>query len=129
MLVGDSTAKQICFQASTFDDSLLPADLDSAATLPPSGQSEVFLGSIDNGTPNVYQYLFHVGFHDSLELHLHRWRRNHADTWCGLVQFGLRWFQRVHPATAASSDLLDSLGDRLMYGWLTATSARTTKPG
>ena len=35
LLLGDSTAKQICFQAGTFDDSLLPADLDSGASLPP----------------------------------------------------------------------------------------------
>lgn len=62
MLVGDSSAKQVCFQTGTFDDSLLPGDLDSAGTLPPSGQPEVFVGSIDNGSPNVYKYLFHVDF-------------------------------------------------------------------
>jgi hypothetical protein len=62
MLVGDSTAKQICFHTGIFDDSLLPADLDSVGTPPPSGQQELFLGSIDNGVPYIYQYLFHVDF-------------------------------------------------------------------
>ena len=62
MLTGDSSAKQICFQGGTFDDSLLPGDLDSASTLPPSGQQEVFLGSIDESTSTVYQYLFHADF-------------------------------------------------------------------
>lgn len=67
MLVGDSTAKQVCFLTGTFDDSLLPGDLDSAGTLPPAGQSEVFLGSIDNVNPGtkVYEYLFHVDFSGS----------------------------------------------------------------
>ncbi|MFZ0774547.1 MAG: Ig-like domain-containing protein [Candidatus Sulfotelmatobacter sp.] len=62
MLVGDSTAEQICFQTGTLDDSLLPGDLDSAGTLPPTGQPEVYLGSIDDGTADVYEYLFHVDF-------------------------------------------------------------------
>src|SRR5215472_863748 len=63
MLVGDSTAKQICFQTGTFDDSLLPGDLDSAASLPPSGQAEAYLGSIENETtPSFYQYLSHFDF-------------------------------------------------------------------
>jgi len=39
MLVGDSTAQQICFTTPTiFDDSLLPGDLDSAGTLPPQAK-------------------------------------------------------------------------------------------
>jgi uncharacterized membrane protein len=65
LLVGDSTAKQICFTTGTFDDSLLPGDLDSAGTLPPTGQAEVYLGSIDSTPPNgsvIYKYLFHVDF-------------------------------------------------------------------
>src|SRR5271165_2021617 len=62
LLTGNSSALQICFAAPTqFDDSMLPADLDSASQLPPSGAPEVFVGSIDNGsTTSVYQYLFHV---------------------------------------------------------------------
>ncbi|HET7840688.1 MAG TPA: fibronectin type III domain-containing protein, partial [Terriglobia bacterium] len=68
LLVGDSTAKQVCIldnsNGTLFDDSLLPADLDSAGTLPPAGQPEVFMGSIDNVIPEsrVFMYLFHADF-------------------------------------------------------------------
>jgi len=66
MLKGNPKAKQICFFAPTFfDDSMLPADIDSAGTLPPAGQPELFLGSIDNTPPTsnvIYAYLFHVDF-------------------------------------------------------------------
>ena len=114
LLVGDSTAKQVCFQTGTFDDSLLPGDLDSAASLPPSGQAEVYLGSIDNGSAtSVYQYLFHVDFVTPSN-----------STFTGLGG--------TMPITVASFSLacggngacipqpspgenLDSLGDRLMY--------------
>jgi hypothetical protein len=114
LLAGDSSAKQICFQNGTFDDSMLPADLDSAGTLPPSGQQEVYLGSIDNGsTTSVYEYLFHVDFTTP---------SNSTFTGGGGTM----------PITVASfslgcggngacipqhgvTDQLDSLGDRLMY--------------
>ncbi|MEO8724612.1 MAG: hypothetical protein ABI383_00685 [Acidobacteriaceae bacterium] len=69
MLAGDPSAKQVCIfdnggSKPLFDDSMLPADLDSPTSLPPAGADEVFLGSIDNVIPehNVYQYLFHVDF-------------------------------------------------------------------
>jgi len=66
MLIGNPQARQICFFAPTvFDDSMLPADIDSASTPPPSGQPEIYLGSIDNTPPTsnvIYSYLFHVDF-------------------------------------------------------------------
>ena len=62
MLAGNSGAQQICFQAGSFDDSLLPGDLDSAGSPPPSGEKEVYVGSIDNGGSSIYEYLFHVDF-------------------------------------------------------------------
>lgn len=65
MLVGNSTARQICFLAPTmFDDSLLPADIDSPNMLPPSGEPEMYLGSIDNAPRSsvIYEYLFHANF-------------------------------------------------------------------
>ena len=66
MLIGNPQARQVCFQAPTiFDDGLLPADIDSASTPPPSGQPEMYLGSIDNTPPTsnvIYEYLFHVDF-------------------------------------------------------------------
>ena len=114
MLVGDSTAKQICFQTGTFDDSLLPADLDSVGTPPPSGQQELFLGSIDNGVPYVYQYLFHVDF---------KTPSNSTFTGLGgsMPIAGVAHFDLACGGAGACipqrgvSDLLDSLGDRLMY--------------
>jgi hypothetical protein len=114
MLTGDSSAKQICFQAGTFDDSLLPGDLDSAGTLPPSGQQEVFLGSIDNGsTTSVYKYLFHADFTTPA---------NSTFTGTGgsmpitVASFSLACggFSACIPQRGIS-DLLDSLGDRLMF--------------
>ena len=101
MLVGDSTAKQICFATGTFDDSLLPGDLDSAGTLPPTGQNEVYVGSIDNTPPQWKRHLqvpVPRGFHDSIELHLHWGWGNHADQ-CGLFRLGLWWrFRWLHSA-------------------------------
>ncbi|HXZ41206.1 MAG TPA: hypothetical protein VEG68_10740 [Terriglobales bacterium] len=114
LLVGDSSAAQICFQQGANDFSLLPADLDSAGTLPPTGQQEVYLGSISSGTgTQVYEYLFHVDFTTP---------SNSTFTGTNLSM----------PITVAaytlacggdspcipqegSSDDLDSLGDRLMY--------------
>jgi len=114
MLVGDSTAKQICFLTGTFDDGLLPGDLDSAATPPPTGQPEVFLGSIDNGTPNIYEYLFHVDFTTPA---------NSTFTGAGgtMPVTGVSSFSLACGGFSACiaqkgvTDLLDSLGDRLMY--------------
>ena len=114
MLVGDSTAKQICFQAGSFDDSLLPADIDSVGTPPPAGQQELFLGSIDNGSSNIYQYFFHVDFTTPA---------NSTFTGvggtmpiAGVASFSLACggFSACIPQLGVT-DLLDSLGDRLMY--------------
>ena len=62
MLTGASNPQQICFQTGQFDSSLLPSDLDSVNTPPPTGAPNVFLGSIDESNSNVYEYLFHVDF-------------------------------------------------------------------
>src|SRR6202521_484280 len=117
MLVGDSTAQQICFTTGTFDDGLLPGDLDSAATLPPPGQAEVYLGSIDNTPPNgsvIYKYLFHVDFTTP---------SNSTFTGAGgtmpinVASFGLACgggFAGCIPQ-GGIADRLDALGDRLMY--------------
>jgi hypothetical protein len=114
LLVGDSTAKQICFQTGTFDDSLLPGDLDSPASLPPSGQAEVYLGSIDNGsTTSVYQYLFHVDFANP---------SNSTFTGeGGTMPITVAAFSLACGGNGACipqpspGENLDSLGDRLMY--------------
>ena len=118
MLVGDSTAKQICFTTPTiFDDGLLPGDLDSAGTLPPPGQAEVFLGSIDNTPPNgsvIYKYLFHVDFTTP---------SNSTFTGAGgtmpinVASFGLACGGGSAGCIPQGgiADRLDALGDRLMY--------------
>ena len=114
LLVGDSTAKQICFQTGTFDDSLLPGDLDSASSLPPSGEQEVYVGSIDNGSAtSVYEYLFHVDFATP---------SNSTFTGeGGTMPITVASFSLACGGNGAcipqpnGGENLDSLGDRLMY--------------
>src|SRR6266850_1850616 len=117
MLVGDSTARQVCFTTGTFDDGLLPGDLDSAGTLPPTGQAEVYLGSIDNTPPNgsvIYRYLFHVDFTTP---------SNSTFTGAGgtmpisVASFGLACGGGSAGCIPQGgiADRLDALGDRLMY--------------
>ena len=59
MLAGDKTAEQICHQygiSPNYNDSLLPADLDSP-TPPPSGEDQFAIGSvgdIDNSHLSLY---------------------------------------------------------------------------
>lgn len=113
LLAGDSSAKQICFQTGTADDSLLPADLDSAGTLPPSGQSEVFLGTIDASSTNVYKYLFHADFTTPA---------NSTFTGSGrTMPIAVSSFSLACGGFSACivqrgvTDKLDSLGDRLMF--------------
>ena len=57
MLIGDQTAEQLCFQLTTSDFALLPADIDSAA-LPPSGEDEFLFSLWDNA--DLALYSFHV---------------------------------------------------------------------
>src|SRR6266478_2353231 len=117
MLAGDSTARQICFTTGTFDDGLLPGDLDSAGTLPPPGQAEVYLGSIDNTPPNgtvIYKYLFHVDFTTP---------SNSTFTGAvGTMPINVASFGLACGGGSAGcipqggiADRLDALGDRLMY--------------
>jgi hypothetical protein len=113
-------AKQICFTDNSnntlFDDSMLPADLDSAKSLPAKCEPEVYVGSIDNGKggigSNIYEYLFHVDFvtptnstftgvNGSMPIKVTTFHLACGGTTC-IPQKGI-------------SDQLDSLGDRLMY--------------
>lgn len=59
LLVGDSSAEQICFQLTPHDFSLLPADQDSNLP-PPNGQDEFFIGSYDVDASNNHLYLYSV---------------------------------------------------------------------
>ena len=118
MLAGRKSAKQVCFTTpTTFDDSLLPADLDSADVLPPSGQPEVFLGSIANTPPNgnvIYKYLFNIDF-----------ARPRSATFTGTggtMPISVADFQLACGGDLTAcipqpdiNDTLYAIGDRLMY--------------
>jgi hypothetical protein len=118
MLKGDRNAKQICFFAPTiFDDGMLPADIDSASTLPAKGQPEVYLGSIDNTPPTsnvIYEYLFHVDFANP--------SKSTFTGFGGTMPVSVPIFTLSCGGTAGNcipqphvGTLLESLGDRLMY--------------
>jgi hypothetical protein len=119
LLAGDPTALQICIMDNSngtlFDDGLLPADLDSAGTLPPSGQDEVYLGSIDNANPNtsVCEYLFHADFTTPSNS---TFTGVNGSMPIAVGSFGLACggFTACIPQKGTTS-ALDSLGDRLMY--------------
>jgi Cep192 domain 4 len=120
MLAGDKTAEQICHQytiSPNYNDSLLPADLDSA-TLPPSGQDQFAIGS--------------VGDIDNSHLSLYSVHINNPSDWTkGATFTGDQDDQLIAIATFTPAcngayggacvpqkgitDLADSLGDRLMY--------------
>jgi hypothetical protein len=114
LLAGDSSALQICFAApTTFDDSMLPGDLDSPSQLPPAGSPEVFVGSIDNGsTTSVYQYLFHVDFVTPTNSTFTGFGGTMPIT---VASFGLACNAGACISQKGIADKLDSLGDRLMY--------------
>ena len=60
MLVGDSTAEQICFQLDGTEDSLLPADRDSPVA-PPATEDEFFIGSVgDVDNEHLSLYSMHI---------------------------------------------------------------------
>jgi hypothetical protein len=118
LLAGDATAKQICIMDNSngtlFDDSLLPADLDSAGTPPPAGQDEVYLGSIDNVIPetHVYEYLFHVDFTTPANSTFTGVNGSMPIT---VSQFSLACNAGACIPQPGTGESLDSLGDRLMY--------------
>jgi hypothetical protein len=119
MLVGDSSAEQICFQLSSTSqvpqDSLLPADRDSP-TPPPANEDEFFIGSlgdVDNSHLSLYS------------MHINSWSPANA-TMTGNGNTQLLSIASFTPACNGNyggpcvpqcntTDMLDSLGDRLMY--------------
>ncbi len=112
LLLGDPSAEQQCFQLSRNDYSLLPGDVDSP-TAPPAGQDEFFLSLADTSHLSVYS--FHVDFVTPA---------NSAVTGNNNSQpLSIASFNPVCHGNFGGScvpqkgitDLLDSLGDRLMY--------------
>jgi hypothetical protein len=115
LLAGDASAEQQCVQLTSLEDSLLPGDVDSPIP-PPAGQDEFYIGSlgqVDNSHLSVYS--FHVDFANPA---------NSFVTGSGNSQLvSIASFTPACNGTYGGncvpqkgvSDLLDSLGDRLMY--------------
>lgn len=118
MRAGKKSPTQICIvdnsNGTLFDDSMLPADNDTtaAAAITP----EVLVGSIDNPGHNnaVYQYVFTVtsfkkgtatlaGVNGSMPISV------------PAFNLGCGGFGACIPQPSPGSELLDALGDRLMY--------------
>lgn len=131
MLKGSSKATQVCIfdnsNGTYFDDSMLPADDDSDHG---PANTEVLMGAIDNflpGDTHVYEYLFDVNFGNPPKSTL-----TGVD---GSMPISVPAFDLAfctsgpflttacvqQPSSAVSTgifgpvDLLDTLGDRLMY--------------
>ena len=115
---GSKKAKQVCIldnsNGTLFDDSMLPADTD--ADPPTAGPApEVLVGSIDNTNPgsNVYQYVLTVSFKGKGKASL---TGVNGSMPIGVPSYSLACggFGACVPQPSPG-ELLDSLGDRLMY--------------
>jgi hypothetical protein len=122
MRKGDPNAEQVCIldnsNGTLFDDSMLPADDDTASA---PNDPEVYVGSIDNflpGDTHVYEYVFKVNFGNpakstlagvdgSMPINVPAFNL----AFCISGQF-LTTDCVPQPGTTAK---LDTLGDRLMY--------------
>jgi hypothetical protein len=123
MRAGSKRAKQVCIvdnsNGTLFDDSMVPADTDQdpATSGPPP---EVLLGSIDNTLTgsSVYEYVFNVSFKGKGKATLAGVNGSMPITvpqfTIGVCNNGGLTTACV-PQPSAGSDLLDTLGDRLMY--------------
>jgi hypothetical protein len=116
MLKGNPHAQQVCILDDTiFDDSMLPADDDSAGASSP----EVLLGAIDNfipGDTHVYEFVFNVDFGKPGNSTL---AGAGGSMPISVPAFALAAcpFPNTFcvPQPSPGSELLDTLGDRLMY--------------
>jgi hypothetical protein len=121
MLAGDASAEQICTldtsNGTLFDDSFVPADLDSPELTLPPGTPEVYLGSIDNfsSETNLYEYTYSVDFVHHTAVLTGVNGSNPIPTglpaFVGLCSFG----STACVPQKGTTSKLDSLGDRLMY--------------
>jgi len=113
MLVGDSSAEQVCISLTNTDVSLLPADVDSP-TAPPNNEDEFFIGSINAvNNSSLSLYSMHVD-----------WSNPQGATVTGsgnsqLIQVAQYTNACNYPGACVpqkgTTTVLDSLGDRLMY--------------
>ena len=120
-----TAAKQICIlddsNGTLFDDSMLPADNDYASSPGETPPQEVLLGSIDNffpGDTHVYEYVFTVSFEGKGSATL---AGVNGSMPISVPGFNLALCAPAGFLTLACvpqpgvTDLLDTLGDRLMY--------------
>lgn len=103
MLTG-AAAQEVCFQTSAFD-SLLPADIDGA-TAPPSGSPELYLSL---AATNLELFKFKVD-----------WTNLSNSTFTGPTAIAVSAYSEACGGLDCipqldTSQVLDSLGDRLMY--------------
>jgi hypothetical protein len=133
MRKGNPSASQVCIfddsNGTYFDDSMLPADDDSA---PGDSGPEVLLGSIDNffpGDTHVYEYVFTVDFANPANSTL---AGTDGSMPISVPAFNLAFCAgqyRITDCVAQPPDglgyLLDTLGDRLMYRLATINSQGT----
>ena len=111
MLAGAAATIQ-CFQQSSNDFGMLPADLDGAT--PPAAGTPNFVMELDpDGSANLSMFKFHVDFTTPSN-----------STFTGPTLIPVAAFTplchtqsrgRCVPQPTSGSDLLESLGDRLMY--------------
>ena len=120
LLVGDPSAEQICHQYSIHphsESSLLPADIDSP-TLPPNGEDQFAIGSLGD-IDNSHVSLYSVHINDPSD-----W--THGASFTGDNDSQLLSIAPFTPSCSGKyggacvpqkgiSDLVFSLGDRLMY--------------
>ena len=114
MLAGDPSAQGVCFldnsNGTLFDDSMLPADVDSPNSPPPTGLDPIFVGSIDNfsSDSNVYYYHFHFDPANPAN--------STFDCVNGACKIPVATYSNA-PGTAPEpgANSIDTLSDRLMY--------------
>lgn len=119
MLTGNSKAKQVCIvddsNGTLFDDSMLPADDDS----PGPSNAEVLLGAIDNflpGDTHVYEYVFKVNW-DNPGISTLEGVDGSMPISVPAFELAACGFPNTFcvPQPTPGADMLDTLGDRLMY--------------
>ena len=104
-MLNGSNASSVCFQTGSAHTSLLPSDFDGTV-LPPSGSPNYFLG-LDSNSLDLWQ--FHVDFQTPSN-----------SSFTGPTKISVASFRKacnggVCIPQLGVSQLLDSLGDRLMY--------------
>ena len=119
MRAASKSATQICIvdnsNGTLFDDSMVPADDDSAAAA--AITPEVLVGSIDNPGHNnaVYQYVFTVTSFKGKGKAMLAGVNGSMPISVPPFSLGCGGFGACIPQPSPGSELLDALGDRLMY--------------